>query len=187
MTKFFDLMRRIDGLLIRLATLVAHGVQRWTGRTSFFLAKCGLLVWAIENLLNLFNYFSPQPSLPRADRADVSVALMVLTGVIMRVHFLDRADDALRHGSEALPTWVLMARQGSAWGVRILLVALTLAFVAKMVDEWTKPLAVIRVLGDCGVGGWTAFEYFVLVDPLPPGVSKVREFFSRFVARPVPS
>jgi hypothetical protein len=125
--------------------------------------------------------------LPHADRADVSTALMLLTGAIIRAHFLDRADDALRDGSTALPTWVLMARQGSAWGVRILLVAITLAFVPKMVDDWMKSLAVIRVLGDSGPGGWTAFEYFVQVDPLPPGVSKVRAFFSWLVPRPLPS
>jgi hypothetical protein len=172
-----DPFRRLDALLVQLATAVAHVVQRWTGRTSFFLAKCGLAVFGLKSLLELFNHFFPQPSLPGVGVGGVLTVLMVLTQIIM----LDRADDALRQGATALPDWVLMARQGSSWWLRLLLVAATVLLIPKMVDEWTKSFALIRVLDDCGAGGMTAFHYFVQVDPLPPGVSKVRAFFSSLV------
>jgi hypothetical protein len=177
----------IDAALLRIATRFAHWFQRWTGRTSFFLAKCGVMLWALECLIDLFNhYLTPIPGLPTMATFETVFTIVIILVAIARCTLLDKADAAIRAGARVLPAYVMVTRNSSAWWIRLLFVAMSLLTLPMVVIAAFVPYALIIMLRHSGMFGITAFEYFIMVDPLPPGVSKVRQWVASWTGRPRP-
>jgi hypothetical protein len=156
----------LDARLIARAEQFAHAFQRATGRTSFFLARTSLAFAGCGLLTQVFNYYNQLVTRP-SDALDVVLCTaFVVLYVVPYFEAFKRLD--ARQDYEVLPAWVAIVRGNGAW-TRMITVAIAavqlgvgLAFMHR---EHAKAL---YLLLHSNAMGLALFDYFAMVDPLPP-------------------
>ncbi len=164
---------KIDETLIALFTKFSHRFQQLTGRTNFFLAKTCLASTSITPLWCLYTSILVRwnPILFLLGIAYSSISVIVF----MDMCHLDEEENNLYAGGRARKyiyfSIVETTSVGRALGLLFLAV---LTFWCSYFDS-TK-IWLIWPLGLC-----TA-SYFLAVDPLPPGQSKVEKIVEQISA-----
>jgi hypothetical protein len=180
------MFENVDNWLLGRCTAFAHWFQRLTGYTSFFIAKLGmsLVVWSV--LVDIVNYWH------RVLAQETSLMWTVFLGFVILSYFAriiacSEAERRLYEGRVVLPTWVLEERTHKGRGWRLIGVTLTLAMT---VIFWGNihffPHPFLELVHWGYAPGITIYVYFLHVDPLPPGTSKVRQFIESFGFGPKP-
>ncbi len=167
-----NLLEKLDDTVLDVCTRFAHAVQRLTGYTSRFIAKVGVLISTISMTLHVVNYFH-RILWHRTDVFLLSISVMLIFGAFMRIHNLDRADD------QQLSEEIAEVEGGTGkdnWLYRLVFLFATI--LVTLVSS-----SIIGFLGKIDdlsfVWGLTIFHYFVAVEPLRPGKSKIRQWIEK--------
>lgn len=175
-----SLLERADNFLFAQATKFAHAVQRLTGLTTYFIAKLGVGVVAISIIIDILNYFYQFLTFKTYGWA----AAVNLIGVVLVISWsrtLQKAEDCLGDAIKPAELGTLMVR-GALWRKIYLFV-----FVMALIGYCVHPgkFVVLQFWDSPGFPlGMLIFTYFLAVDPLPPGRSKVREWLESLTFMP---
>jgi hypothetical protein len=171
-------LARLDAGVMLWCTQFAHWFQRLTGRTSFFIAKLGLgfCMWSL--LADIVNYWLP---ILTHESSVMSVALqsMVMLSLLMQSVQCNKAEESLYGGKVILPAWVMSqrSRNGIVWRLFVFILTIV-AFLMLLWEAYAHGSARfwMELIHTGFAPGMAIFAYFINVDPLPPGTSKVREW-----------
>jgi hypothetical protein len=171
----------IDDFLLAAATRFSHRLQRLTGLTCYSIARAGNGMVAIASLLAMANAVHRFLALP--ENASVWIfgpALLLIS--VYRANVIRRCEEALWSMSCAKPSVLLHYRyERPVW--RLVWPIMAIVNVALAYCE-PRSRAIDILFAFAGAGGFGIFHYFVIVDPLPPGRGKVREWLASIFARP---
>lgn len=173
------LFNKLDQAILNFCTKFSHKLQRATGITCYFLARIGVALTAISVIADAINYF--HQFLPgKTILFSVAVDGMILLSCFLRSVACQRGEESI--GESTKPSELLLYMQTGLW--RLVWV------VFLVVDLFTTATHVFGAKHQPFMGtflqqvmfslGLSLFYYFIAVDPLPPGTSKVREWLSNF-------
>jgi hypothetical protein len=169
----------IDDAMHAACTKFSHRLQQFCGLTNYFVARIGVALTAIciiASVINYFYQFLPEKS---------SFLLVVLGGLILiscvsRSIACQKGEDSI--GDNVKPAHVLFYQERPLWRVVWVGFAIMDFCFSFMHHPWI--LALIQTwffsLG-CAL-----FYNFIIVNPLPPGKNKVKEWLNSFGRQPVP-
>jgi hypothetical protein len=163
----------IDSVVLNACTKFSHVMQRMVGLTNYFIAKIGIAIASTDLAVQLLNY------LHQFLRTKTSLTLVLLEIILAidfygRTHQLTKAEELLWSGSEVMPHWVTRFRV-RPW--RLLWLGIFTMDIVWVGSIWPLrgpywvPELVSKIFFSFGL---VIFYYFIAVDPLPPGKSKVR-------------
>lgn len=167
-------LKAIDNKARAGAEVIAHAIQRWTGRSSFYLTWwCGTASLA-GKLLDIANYWLELPFLHKPSLYIVVSAGLCILSVWSFVERYRQADEEFQEGDEALPTGAaLLLAADAPILVSLRVVCLGMVLSGLVVSALLNQL---DALVD-GTLAFTAMIYFGTVTPLPPGPSRIAEWF----------
>lgn len=175
-----ELFEAIDAKILALFTKISNKFQRLTGRTNFFLAKAALCLVGLDVLAKAGNYWLH--FLGRTTNVvQLVLAIAVIALIFKDMYLCDKDEDnALDSYNRATVFYYLYRSQA----VRLLFVFTSLLFLPIDVEELLtgKGAFVFRLTDALFSYAITAFFYFIIVDPLPPSKSKIREWVEGFAA-----
>lgn len=175
------LLETIDARLLALFTMFSHKFQRLTGRTNFFLAKLSVALVMLSVAVELVNYWIPILS-RKSTLFNVATNGIIAIWLVMCAYQCDEADNQLFSSEKAkydfLAFWVDPSILRIMW--------LCLSWVALIIYTPTlfapKVSIIFDIIDFSYAHGGALFYYFLSVDPLPPGKSKIREWVEAFAA-----
>lgn len=180
-----ETLERIDERILALFTKFSHWFQRLTGWTNFFLARMILFLVVIELIVRALNYWFHFLS-RRTTIDDIVVGSIMLLFSVIYLHYLHQADEQIYCDNTVKPFIQQLFESGSAGSalvfvrvISVFLIVLTLPILIgqSFFEKLDKNVVwALEVYTRFGLAYFIAFLYFVLVDPLPPGKSKVREW-----------
>ena len=168
------MLNKLDEFTLYKFTKFAHWFQRLTGRTNYFLAKMGVLLILVSITATIVSYVAPM--VPKEDRPSLFFVFFsgfIGMGEIWRMSELDKAEEDVLNPSRSNPAkrnFAIDPTHRVFW----IFACVFIVFVSAVVPEFNTIWWLGRNLLPFGI---LAFRYFIDVDPLPPGKSKVKEFF----------
>ncbi|MBI2063478.1 MAG: hypothetical protein HYT65_00580 [Candidatus Yanofskybacteria bacterium] len=170
------MLRALDGKIIEKFTKFSHWFQKLTGLTCYFFAKMGLFVVLVGLFLRVLNYFiqflTIETILPALD-----IFFLFFFGLIFlrKIYLCNKAEENL-FSSEVIRV------EKESFVFRIwCLFFLVLDTTFLMPDLYEARYIMLEIMGRTGFFmGFTIYNYFVEVTPLPPGKSKVRQWIEGF-------
>jgi hypothetical protein len=164
----------IDSAILVVCTRISHALQRAVGLTNYFIAKVGVGISALTLFADITNYFHQFLS-DKSSLSYVMLLLFILYTLVYRSLACAKAEDYLWSGKVLKPSEILIFKNRF---VRLLWLVFLTCDVCLLPYRLHKyPL--IDIFDKSGFSiGLFIFYYFIAVDPLPPGTSKVKEFFS---------
>jgi hypothetical protein len=172
------MMRELDSFLLARATRFSHAIQRTTGITNYFIAKVGVGIAAIGLLADIVNYFL-HLILPSPTLWIVVLDFLFLIDMIWRSLILSRADEHNWSSNRAKPAELLRFTESYLW--RLFWFGAFIVDCFRIVGHRQSQYFGLIVAQKAGLSlGLCIFGYFVAVDPLPPGMSKLRQWLSAF-------
>jgi hypothetical protein len=169
------MIREFDAILLAVCTKISHATQRAIGLTSYFIAKIGIALAAVDIGVQLLNY------LHQFLRHKTPLSLMLLQLIILvdfyrRTFFLTKAEEHLGSGIKPRELMAFTVGWFNVWwrllwlGMLLWDTVFLIVLPPRRGPYWFADL-VSTIFFSFGM---SIFYYFVAVDPLPPGKSKVR-------------
>ncbi len=176
-------LKRLDEGILKLFTKFSHWFQRLTGKTNFFLARLCLFPFSIAVASSILNYWFPLLFF-KTDWRGLLFCVLLFFSIMFFVHLTHDAETQFDKDPTVLSRVHLFERD-SPDRTRLLLALLSpICFFA--VYKWFIEDPKGSLLLALNVGAFpaypSAFYYFVLVTPLPPGKSKVQQWVEGFQA-----
>jgi len=183
----FEVFELIDKRILALFTKFSHWFQRLTGQTNFFLARVFLFLVVTEMIVRLLNYWLHFLS-RKTTIIDVVVSPVLVLFSVIYLHCLHQADEQIYRDNTVKPFIQHLFESGSAGSaitmvfMRVLgMILIVLALPMDVEDLLFRKLEknvvwALEAYTSFGLAYFIVFIYFVLVDPLPPGKSKVRQW-----------
>lgn len=174
------MFKDLDELVFLIFTKFAHWFQRLTGRTNYFLAKVGILVVLASITITITSYAAPM--VPEEEKPPLLIVfLLVYVGVmdIWRMTQLDVAERDLLNSKSSAPAKRQLFKDELGSRVFWIFACMGTAYLNIKIPA---PFTFWRFGESMFPFGVLIFRYFVDVDPLPPGKSKVKEFFEAITA-----
>ncbi len=185
MTKYLKLL---DSKILNLVTKFCHWFQKLTGYTNYFLAGVVVMFISISVFLTVLNYWlnlkilSPLKTSPLF----MLIYLILLFGLFLLKNKLDEEDQRIRSGDDVLrKNWE--GERGSRYLNRLLFIFMMIYVNFSFFYIGGKLFGLIDVIF---FSSYAFFEYLMIVIPLPPGKSKIKEWatsISAFFARMLPA
>lgn len=177
------MFKEIDDAIISYCTRISHRLQRATGLTNYFIAKIGLGIACLSLGYEILNYFH-QFLFDKTPLWDMIVASFVLCDMVFRSLLLSRFEDSQ---SDVKPNFLMWEiNRGYKWRIACLGVSILLFFTF-MVGLGNKPNPLREFIAyNVFPVGCAIFWYFILVDPMPPGKSRIREWLDNLRRKQVP-
>lgn len=169
-----------DDKLHAACTKFSHKLQQFCGLSNYFIARIGVAFTAISTIANAINYYHQfLPS--KSDFIMVVLGGLILISCVSRSIACQKGEDSI--GNNTKPSHVLFYSERPFWRVLWVCMAivdslLTLNHLNAWFLSWIQ-------IGAFSVG-CALFYNFIIVNSLPPGTNKMREFFSNFGRQPVP-
>ena len=173
------MLSRLDEFTLSKLTKFAHWFQRMTGRTNYFLAKMGVLIILASITLTIVSYVAP--TVPQEDRPSlIIVFLFGIFGIgeVCRMTELDKAERDFLNSTSSNPAKWSFPKEPTHRVFWIFACGITVL----MSITYPRPTTIWTLGRDLFPFGVVLFRYFVDVNPLPPGKSKVKEFFEAVAA-----
>jgi hypothetical protein len=178
--------RAFDSQIIAGARKFAHWFQMLTGRTNFFLAKIGTFLIFYAALVQMADHFFKFTAKPPG-LLFVFICIAIAWSTAHDGKLCEDADRFAQTGAEVLSDSVRQVRNRSFSGSIVWRFLWIWSLLYDLVDCWLefhyKVEPHIFLYASEGFGfslGVLIFSYFVLVDPLRPQKSKVREWIESF-------
>lgn len=169
----------IDGFVLKHITKFSHWFQRLTGKTCYFLAKTMFLMVVSVFIISACNYWI-RVLYFKSLFLDVVVAPICIWFWKDHIYMMDKSDEHLFGGNRTklLNVWMIMplARTIGLIISPLSFFGLRNAYFAE------KGFWLFNINYELVVIYMTLGAYFASVDPLSPGVSKVREWIESFNA-----
>ena len=169
-----EFFKKVDAKLIGFFTKISHRFQRLTGRTNFFLAKIALCVVGLSLMSQVADYFLSLFGIGTS-ALSVVLALGAATVVISWAYECDEA----KHGvyAEEKAKRNFMPPEADPVCIRIIFLALLVPWITVFLAVVVSPNGILafKILLSLYAPALVTFLYFIAVDPLPPGKSKIRE------------
>lgn len=172
-------MKTIDTFILSICTKISHALQRATGLTCYFIAKIGIAISTLDLIVETLNYFYKFLHFSTTVFGLVILTLCLLT-MIHRSIVCSKAEDHLWSGRLTRPAELLPYSESILW--RILWVALFLIDIfCAFLGMHKYHHIFLEVVSQCFFSlGLIIFYYFIAVNPLPPGMSKLRKWINNF-------
>jgi hypothetical protein len=176
------MFQALDKALLSLAAKFAHRLQRLTGLTSYFIARLGVTISVLALLVYALNYGHHFLAHTSSFFGMVSSGICLLP-LVWRSILVQKAEENL--GSDVKPA-ILIVQLSEHWFWRMLWlsimpVGILLGWGCFMRSHYL----VYEVFNEVGYPlGISLFSYFIMVDPLPPGKSKLREWLGSLFPAP---
>jgi hypothetical protein len=177
------LIERIDSAFLKLFTKFSHWFQRLTGKTNFFLARICLVIVVLGSMIFVFNFWIPLLSHPTRPYDVFLSGLFIPMMVYVEAHLKKAEDDF--GGNVAIKPIIQSAFIGSIFQVlrtlmMLLLILSTPWDIYSFFDGHLKGVWLFNLLHEMSYRCFASFYYFIAVDPLPPGKSRVRQWIELF-------
>ena len=178
------IFERIDSSVLAVATRISHWFQRLTGRTNFFLAKIGFALGTLSLMIGLGNYWYEF-----LDHKETILAIFVFLPLtwlwFIMAKDCDAAEERALFGASRTKHPL-----SSRTGLRLMCLAFAILDVLEIPVHIRSKFWILEFLHeDYGIA-LVIYYYFVSVDPLPPGQSKVGAWLEALRAsflKPAPS
>ena len=175
-------MKTLDAWILALCTKFAHAFQRLTGESNYFLAKIGLMISSLHMVIEIINFFYPVLLAEKTSLSGFLFELVLLVSVFSVAYDLDNTDESQQLSSErvidpSLPS--IFDKYG--WAVRLFF---AFFFVFDVVNVFFQVKhshwGILEIVHFVAFSfGITAFQYFVVVEPLRPGKSKIKQWIEK--------
>lgn len=173
-----SMLKKVDSFLLSACTKFSHALQRATGITCYFIAKLGVAIVGICVLVQILNYISPFVG-EKTSLLLFLVDFIIVADVYQRSRACTKAEEHVFSGQLTKPRYIL---QYQITFFRILWLVIAIWDAMTVLFDHRSFLHILY--NDSFATGMVIFHYFIAVDPLPPGVSKVREFFRKLFHNP---
>ena len=172
--EFFRLLYNIDCSILRYCTKFSHWTQRTFGITNYAIARLGCGSTAIGVAIDLSNYFNQFLDY-RTSLFLVTADVCWLAVLVYRSFICTKAEEQTYSGARTKINEILTY---DSWWLRLYFLVFFALFVPiDILNTLTAKLHFLQFLRGFPFGtGLVIFYYFIAVDPLPPGQSKVKEF-----------
>jgi hypothetical protein len=174
-------LKKIDSAILAGCTRFSHWLQRMTGLTNYFVANVGTGCAAIGMMLRIANYFHRMFDEPTTLFDTVIYGAMMFVAISTSLN-CTRAQDDFLSGKITKPAELQMYYSLGNF-VRLPFAALFLLQSFTLCLRLPQnPYWLLNIAGRTfPTLGFTTFFYFIVVDPLPPGRSKVRQLLERLL------
>jgi len=177
----------VDAKILDAFTRFSHRLQRFTGRTNFFFAKLCAFIVTLALVMDILNFYHQVLVMK------TSLFVIVLDCMLCIIMFLlaiscDQAENTAMSSERAVHP-LLVPDPFSRIIFLVASVVSSFAFIFFVSFGLTR-YPILEVIDRCFCPAFCAYEYFISVNPLPPGKSKVREWidgFNAFFAKPEPA
>lgn len=166
------MIRRLDATALRLATFVAHAVQRLTGVISYRLAQQFIMVEVVRLIVAIADYWAPD-TLPRTTAGwELALFGFGMLFLVLIVAILGRVADRWQDNPNALPAEVLEFDNASPI-MRISVLLMRVSIAPFTVATFIASGISIEIVFDVASYGLPIGMYIALVPPLPPAQDRV--------------
>lgn len=167
----------IDDAIHTACTRFSHKLQQFCGLTNYFVARIGVgftAICVIADVINYYYRFLPEPS----SLFLVVISLLILLSCIHRSIACQHGEDKV--GENVKPASVLYYTERPFW--RVIWTGLAVMDTGFAFRHSPFVLSWLQ-LGAFSFG-CALFYNFIIVNPLPPGKNKVKEWLSNFGRQP---
>ncbi|OGN16700.1 MAG: hypothetical protein A3C88_02705 [Candidatus Yanofskybacteria bacterium RIFCSPHIGHO2_02_FULL_50_12] len=172
----------IDERILALFTKFSHWFQRLTGLTNFFWARVCLGLFAVGILISVANYWFPILA-TETPLLGVMLASIWLAYVLAFTELTHRADQHFWSGANTKHSVQRVLSENAIERVLLLVVgALLLVLSFKALANNPEVSIWPQIYVSLDPGYLSSATYFAIVDPLPPGKSKVRQWIEEMQA-----
>lgn len=172
--KFFDLSFSLDGYLMSKVTKFSHYLQRTLGITNYFVAKIGIALASLALSMGILDYFIPFLH-SHTTKFSFFIKGLCIIDMIWRSFLCSKAEEAM-YESDVKPAFLLRLSGNTFW--RLCWIGFLAIDLAYFPGSWKKNHLPDIVDENFFSLGLAIFYYFIAVNPLPPGKSKVREWIN---------
>jgi hypothetical protein len=163
---------QIDDWILERCTRISHALQRTTGLTNYFVAKVGVGLTSLSVLTRILNYFH------QFLRTKMSLWELAIVGLMLGCQVSRHAD--CNKGEESLGDYVKPAQilpYLESRGTRLFWAGMgILDAVLVAIPPHSHSLLLEMIAYQWFSLGLAILYYFIVVTPLPPGKSKLREW-----------
>lgn len=169
------MIKKIDTFLLSCCTRFSHALQRTTGLTCYFVAKIGIGLVALNMIVEILDYYL-KFLVAHTQLFGVIMNAIILVIMVARTAELAKAEENI--GNKTKPRQLL--RYIFPWWWRIFWLtffiwdSLATVFIQRRSHHHFLDFVDTLFFSM----GLVIFYYFVAVDPLPPGTSKVKKFIN---------
>jgi hypothetical protein len=173
--------KTIDDKILAQCTKVAHAFQRYTGKTTYTLAKIGIYIAAIGVIMEVFNYFHKFLE-TETNAVDFVVNFILFLYLVWCSSLCIKAEDEAAISSDIKPRKLIglgLFYDSYVW--RLYWVAAFLIFftVSSFRLVYITSFKLVDAIDVVSFQfGFMLFYYFIVVNPLPPGTNRIREWIT---------
>lgn len=173
------MLPKTDAAILAQCTKLSHALQRATGLTCYFIAKIGVFLAASSLLVDIANHYLKFLLAETPLWLAIAFSVMMLS-MFLRTMMLSQAEDSI--GNDTKPRALLFyAKEKAGWRmIYVSLACVDMTMFAAGLSRGHYRFAVLEWFDKAFFVGITIFYYFVAVDPLPPGKSKVKAWLEKF-------
>lgn len=174
------MLTKLDNYILSLFTKFCHWFQRLTGKTNFWLAKFTVFLMFFRDGIYLYNYWFPVLKQKTSLFDAVFVGLIAPLWSMWALWNCDQGEANKYSETKTKSRLSLIYSQKfrKFYLVFNFFILLTEG-ISVFAKEGTLSFKLVYVILGNAV---TAFIYLVVVDPLPPGKSKIQEWIEGFNA-----
>lgn len=174
------MIKKIDSKILAACTKFSHALQRTTGLTCYFVAKIGIACVGSSLVVDLINRFYRILTYTTPWFIVILDGIMVVALGIQSI-VLSQAEQSIQNGETIKSRWIWRYVHNSRW--RVLWLAFAAFDLSLSVVLFTEGATMIQAYHSFGFSFGTAvFYYFVAVDPLPRGKSRVRAWLEKLTS-----
>ncbi|HEY4490051.1 MAG TPA: hypothetical protein VJC12_02240 [Candidatus Paceibacterota bacterium] len=180
-------IEKIDSVVLKLFTKIAHAFQRLTGKTNYFLAKIGTTMVALNVGLDAVNYFYRIFPGRKTSGFMFTVSVVVLIGLFLDTMKLDNAERQHKD-SEVKVAIKFIFPNSPVWRVFLLMFAyLSTVVLISIIRHGFDQSLLHTSVAPLFSYGLLFFCYFRVVEPLHPQKGKIKEWLEKFSLSPKPA
>ncbi len=177
-----DFLKRVDAFVLTQCGRFSHWLQEMTGLTNFFVAKMAFSVFCVGSVMGVANYWWPFMDF----KTNVVYVVCYFSAALYgstAIYCCNENEHRLYHAK--LLYKLVRGNEDAVMNFRLFFLGWSLLMLISTpvllgVTTWKGVLT--AVFGYFFVWGLCIGEFFIVVTPLPPGISKIRQFINNFAA-----
>ncbi|MBP9822157.1 MAG: hypothetical protein KBC81_01780 [Candidatus Pacebacteria bacterium] len=173
-----NIFEKVDAFILGYFTKFSHWFQCLTGRTNFFLAYVCLTIWIIDLFVRIGNYWWPLLE----EKTTISEVFWHSLFILVSAANSSEIIKADRDPKDIRPSIQVWHISGPFFWLRLFSAAIALIIspvaIYEEINYSGKGVKFFEIYDDAYFFFVVGYYYFLAVDPLPPGTSKVRQWLN---------